>query len=152
MHIIAAKAICFKRAMTDEFKQYSQDVVKNTAAMARGIEDGGLRLVSGGTDNHICLIDCKPSGATGTEVEEACAKANFVFNKNTIPFDELPPSVCSGIRIGAAPVTTRGFSEDECYDVASAIAKIAFNVEDDATIEHASQVANGLLAKHPLYE
>ena len=151
MHIIAAKAVCFKKAMTDEFKIYAENVVKNTAAMGEGIAEGGLRLISGGTENHICLIDCQPAGATGAEVEASCAKANITFNKNTIPFDKLPPSVCSGIRIGAAPVTARGFSAEECYDIASEIAKIAFNVEDDATIEHASQVVKELLAKHPLY-
>lgn len=152
MHIIAAKAVCFKKAMTDEFKTYAENVVKNTSAMGEAIVEGGLRLITGGTENHICLIDCQPAGATGTEVEVACAKANITFNKNGIPFDKLPPTICSGIRIGAAPVTARGFSAEECKSIASEIAKIAFNVEDDATIEHASQVAKKLLAKHPLYE
>ena len=152
MHIIAAKAICFKRAMTDEFKTYAQNVVKNTAVMARAIEEGGLRLVTGGTDNHICLIDCTSANVSGAEVEAACAKANLVFNKNSIPFDKTPPSVCSGIRIGAAPVTTRGFSEDECFEVAKHIAKIAFNVNDDEVIGQAREIMVDLLAKHPLYE
>ena len=152
MHIIAAKAVCFKKAMTDEFKTYAHNVVKNTSAMGEAIVEGGLRLVTGGTENHICLIDCQPAKATGTEVEAACAKANITFNKNGIPFDKLPPTVCSGIRIGAAPVTARGFNAEECRAIASEIAKVAFNVNDEATINHAAEVAIELLAKHPLYE
>ena len=152
MHVIAAKAVCFKKALTDEFKSYARDVVKNTSAMADAIIDGGLRLVTGGSENHICLIDCRQSKATGSEVEDACAKANITFNKNAIPFDKLPPTVCSGIRIGAAPVTARGFSAEECYAVASEIAKVAFNVNDESVISHAAEVAKELLAKHPLYE
>ena len=151
MHIIAAKASCFKRAMSDEFKTYAQDVVKNTAAMAKAIEDGGLRLVTEGTDNHICLIDCTPSKASGAEVEQACDEADIVFNKNTIPFDKQPASVCSGIRIGAAPVTTRGFNEDDCYKIASVIAKIAFNIKDEKVIAEGREVAKELLEKYPLY-
>ena len=152
MHIIAAKAVCFKKAMTDEFKTYAKNVVENTSAMGEAIVEGGLRLVTGGTENHICLIDCQQAKATGSEVEDACAKANITFNKNGIPFDKLPPTVCSGIRIGAAPVTARGFNAEECRTIASEIAKVAFNVNDEATINHASEVAKELLAKHPLYE
>lgn len=152
MHVIAAKAVCFKKAMTDEFKSYAHDVVKNTSAMADAIADGGLRLVTGGSENHICLIDCQPAKATGREVEDACAKANITFNKNSIPFDKLPPTVCSGIRIGAAPVTARGFNAEECRSIASEIAKIAFNVNDEAVITHAAEVTKDLLTKHPLYE
>lgn len=152
MHIIAAKAVCFKKAMTDEFKTYAYNVVKNTSAMGEAIVEGGLRLVTGGTENHICLIDCQAAKASGAEVEAACAKANITFNKNGIPFDKLPPTVCSGIRIGAAPVTARGFNDEECRSIASEIAKVAFNINDEAVIAHAAEVANELLEKHPLYE
>lgn len=152
MHIIAAKAICFKHAMSDDFKTYAKNVVDNTAAMAKAIEEGGLRLVSGGTDNHICLIDCQAANVSGAEVEAACDKANIVLNKNSIPFDKTSPNVCSGIRIGAAPITSRGFNKDDCYKVAQQIAKIAFNVNDENLISQTREMTKSLCEKYPLYE
>lgn len=151
MHIIAAKAACFKKAKSDEFKAYAKNIIKNTAAMAKGIEEGGLRLVTGGTDNHLCLIDVSPAETTGRDLENACAKANITINKNTIPYDKLSPTVCSGIRIGGASVSAREFSEDECYQIALNIAKIAFNISDAAVIENAKKYSDEVLSKHPLY-
>src|SRR5690606_39717187 len=113
MHIIAAKAMALKEAMTDEFKQYAKQVVKNAKVLADALQKEGFRIVSGGTDNHLMLIDVSAIGLTGKAAEEALDAVQITTNKNTIPYDKVKPSVASGIRVGTAAVTTRGFKEPE---------------------------------------
>lgn len=151
MHIIAAKAACFKKANSDEFRLYIQNVIKNTSAMAKGINDGGLRLVTGGTDNHLSLIDCGPAKVTGKDLEAACAKAKITINKNAIPYDKLSPTICSGIRVGGASISARGFNEEESYKIGQNIAELAFNIDDLSLIEKIKNESMAMLDKHPLY-
>ena len=151
MHIIAAKAVCFKLAMTDEYKDYIHQVVLNSKALAKGMKDNGLRLVTGGTDNHLSLVDVTGANVTGKDVEEACANASITLNKNTIPGEKLSPFVTSGIRVGTAAVTTRDFEESDCYKVGESIAKIAFNINDKNLLSGIKDEMTQLLIKHPLY-
>ena len=151
MHIIAAKAVAFKMANTAEFRHYIKDVIKNSKALAQGLKVGGLRLVTGGTDNHLCLADVSVAGVTGKDVENACAKANITINKNTIPGDKQSPFVTSGIRVGTPAVTSRDFTEANCFDVGKGIARIAFNIKDKGTIEDVKHSMEIILNAHPLY-
>lgn len=151
MHIIAAKAVAFKMANTAEFKRYIKDVIVNSKALAQGLKVGGLRLVTGGTDNHLCLADVSVAGVTGKDVESACAKANITINKNTIPGDKQSPFVTSGIRVGTPAVTSRDFTEANCFDVGKGIARIAFNIKDKGTIEDVKHSMEIILNAHPLY-
>lgn len=151
MHIIAAKAVAFKMANTAEFRHYIKDVIKNSKALAQGLKVGGLRLVTGGTDNHLCLADVSVAGVTGKDVENACAMANITINKNTIPGDKQSPFVTSGIRVGTPAVTSRDFTEANCFDVGKGIARIAFNIKDKGTIEDVKHSMEIILSAHPLY-
>lgn len=151
LHIIAAKAVCFKMAMTQEYKNYIKNVVLNTKALAKGLQEGGLRLVTGGTDNHLCLADVTVANTNGKAVEEACSKAHITINKNTIPKEQLSPFVCSGIRVGTAAVTSRGFDQEDCYQVGLCIAKIAFNIDDNDVYKQVSNTVSKILEKRPLY-
>lgn len=151
MHIIAAKAVSFKMADSAEFKKYIKDVLENSKALARGLKVGGLRLVTGGTDNHLCLADVSVAGTTGKVVEEACAKAKITINKNTIPGDKESPFVTSGIRVGTPAVTSRDFTASNCFDVGKGIAAIAFNPKDKSTIEDVKHSMEIILNAHPLY-
>ena len=134
MHVIAAKAICFKEAMSPEFKEYQQQVVKNAAVLAKALQDKGFRIVSGGTDNHLMLVDLRPKNATGKEVQIACDKARITLNKNMIPFDPEKPFVTSGIRVGTPAVTTRGMKEAEMIRIADFIDRAVANRADDAAL------------------
>ena len=134
MHVIAAKAICFKEAMSPEFKEYQQQVVKNAAVLAKALQDKGFRIVSGGTDNHLMLVDLRPKNATGKEVQIACDKARITLNKNMIPFDPEKPFVTSGIRVGTPAVTTRGMKEAEMLRIADFIDRAVANRADDAAL------------------
>ena len=133
-HVIAAKAICFKEAMSPEFKEYQQQVVKNAAVLAKALQDKGFRIVSGGTDNHLMLVDLRPKNATGKEVQIACDKARITLNKNMIPFDPEKPFVTSGIRVGTPAVTTRGMKEAEMLRIADFIDRAVANRADDAAL------------------
>ena len=133
-HVIAAKAICFKEAMSPEFKEYQQQVVKNAAVLAKALQDKGFRIVSGGTDNHLMLVDLRPKNATGKEVQIACDKARITLNKNMIPFDPEKPFVTSGIRVGTPAVTTRGMKEAEMIRIADFIDRAVANRADDAAL------------------
>ena len=119
MHVIAAKAVCFHEALQPEFKEYQKQIVANAQALATGLQDQGFRLVSGGTDNHLMLIDVKSKGLTGKEAETMLDDANVTVNKNTIPFETESPSVTSGIRIGTPAVTSRGMKEAEMAEIAA---------------------------------
>ena len=134
MHVIAAKAICFKEAMSPEFKAYQQQIVKNASTLAAALADKGFRIVSGGTDNHLMLVDLRPRHATGKEIATALDKAAITVNKNMIPFDPEKPFVTSGIRIGTPAVTTRGMKEPEMLRIADFIDRAAAAKDDDAAL------------------
>ena len=119
MHVIAAKAVCFHEALQPEFKAYQKQIVANAQALAAGLQDQGFRLVSGGTDNHLMLIDVKSKGLTGKEAEKMLDDANVTVNKNTIPFETESPFVTSGIRVGTPAVTSRGMKEAEMKEIAA---------------------------------
>ena len=127
MHIIAAKAICLKEAMSQEFVDYQRRTLSNAKALASSLADMGLRIVSGGTDNHLMLVDMGNIGLTGAEAEELLGLAKITVNKNTIPFDTKSPSVTSGIRLGTPAVTTRGFTEDDMREIAKMIVTVLRN-------------------------
>ncbi len=151
VHIIAAKAVCFKLAMTDEFKEYQKQVVKNAATLADALKEEGFRIVSGGTDNHLMLVDLTSKGVTGKEAEKALDKAHITVNKNTIPFDPNPPLITSGIRLGTPAVTTRGMKEEEMKVIAKLISEVINNINDEQAIERISKKVDELTAAFPLY-
>jgi len=151
MHVIAAKAVCLKEAMTPEFKTYQIQIVKNANTLAAELVKNGLRLVSGGTDNHLMLVDVRPKGLNGKEAEAILEEVNITTNKNAIPFDPEKPTITSGIRLGTPALTSRGFDEDDMRQVASAIA-IALDYPGNADKQvEARAIVAGLCAKHPLY-
>ena len=149
MHIIASKAVSFKEALSDDFKAYQQQVVKNAAVLADSLQKAGLRIVSGGTDNHLMLVDLTASGRTGKEVEHLLDAANITVNKNTIPFETRSPFITSGIRIGTPALTTRGFKEEDMVIIGGLIADIVFNGED--AVERVKAEVAKLTEKYPLY-
>ena len=130
MHIIAAKAVAFKEALSPEFKEYQKQVVKNAKAMADALVKGGLRIVSGGTDNHLMLVDLRPKGVTGKLAEESLEKAGITCNKNAIPNDPEKPFITSGVRLGTPAITARGMKEDESVKIAEMIIKVLENVNE----------------------
>lgn len=152
MHTIAAKAVAFKEAMQPEFKSYIQQVKANAKAMTKVFMDRGLKIVSGGTENHLFLVDMIEKGLTGKEVDAALSKANITVNKNAVPNDPQSPFVTSGIRIGTPSITTRGFKEAESEQVANWICDIMDNMGDDATIARVKSEVLDLCKKFPLYE
>ncbi|MGC8970965.1 MAG: serine hydroxymethyltransferase [bacterium] len=135
MHVIAAKAVALKEAMTPEFKAYQNQIVKNAKALAETLLENGLRLVSGGTDNHLMLVDVRPFGLTGKEAERLLEEIGITVNKNAIPFDPQPPTITSGIRIGTPAVTTRGMKENEMKEIGDIIAKCLKKEEDKDTLK-----------------
>ena len=149
MHVIAAKAVCLKEAMTDEFKAYQQQIVKNAAAMAEELTAQGLRLVSGGTDNHLMLVDLSALDVTGKDLEKRLDAAHITVNKNTSPFETKSPFVTSGIRIGTPAATSRGMKEPEMVQIAKWIAKLA--KEGDSAVEEVKLGVLDLCARFPLY-
>lgn len=151
MHVIAGKAVAFGEDLKPEFKTYIDNVVKNNAAMGRGMTDGGLRLVTGGTDNHLCLVDLRPAGATGAETEDLLEAVGLTVNKNAIPNDPEKPTITSGIRVGSAAGTTRGLTEDEFYTVGKSIAEVVFNKADEAKLAEIKATIRGIIDAHPLY-
>ena len=153
MHIIAAKAVAFKQALSPEFKEYQHQIVKNAKALAEVLEKGGLRLVSGGTDNHMILVDLKSSkDLTGQAVEKALDKAGITVNKNGIPYDTEKPMVTSGIRIGTPAVTTRGMKEKEMEEIGNFILETIENINDDKKLFEIKERVKELCLRFPLYE
>ena len=150
MHVIAAKAVCFKEALDPSFKEYGKNIIDNAQALAKGLQSSGLKIVSGGTDNHLMLVDLADKGLTGKEVEKWLDEAHITCNKNTIPNDPQSPFVTSGIRLGTAAVTTRGFNTDDMDQVAEAIALMVNDPE--ANKEKATAIVKSLTDKYPLYE
>ena len=150
MHVIAAKAVCFKEALDPAFKEYGKNIIDNAQALANGLIKRGIKIVSGGTDNHLMLVDLADKGLTGKEVEKWLDAAHITCNKNTIPNDPQSPFVTSGIRLGTAAVSTRGFNTDDMDKVAEAIALI---IDDhEANTEKAAAIVKSLTDKYPLYE
>ena len=152
MHIIAAKAVAFKEALSPEFKEYQKQVVKNAKAMADALVKGGLRIVSGGTDNHLMLVDLRPKGVTGKMAEEGLEKAGITCNKNSIPNDPEKPFITSGVRLGTPAITARGMKEDEAGQIAEMIIKVLENVNDDKKIAEVKNEVLKLTEKFPLYK
>lgn len=150
MHTIAAKAVCFKEALSPKFKTYQAQVVKNAAALAQGLIDNGFNLVSGGTDNHLILLDLSDTEITGKDAEHMLDEVGITVNKNAIPFDKRSPFITSGIRLGTPATTTRGFTEDDMKEVAELI-KLTLTDFEKNKDEVASRV-HALCEKHPLYE
>ena len=150
MHIIAAKAVCFGEALKPEFKAYGEQIVKNCAALAEGLIKRGHTLISGGTDNHVMLLDLRNEGITGKELEARLDECYITLNKNTIPQEPLSPFVTSGVRIGTAAATTRGFKEDDMDVIAECISLVIKDFEGNA--DKVRAMVTELCAKYPLYE
>ena len=150
MHVVAAKAVCFKEAMSQEFKDYQFQVVKNAKALAETLAAGGVRLVSGGTDNHLMLADVMSMGVTGRDMQELLDRANITANKNAIPFDEQPPHLGSGVRFGSPASTSRGMKEDEFRQIGDLILRLMR--ERDAAVPAVREEVLALCERFPLYE
>ena len=150
MHVIAAKAVCFKEALSDESKEYAKNIVDNAQALAKGLTDRGFDLVSGGTDNHLMLVDLRSKNITGKEFEIALDAANITCNKNAIPNDPQKPGITSGVRIGTPAVTARGLNAEDMDIIAECMADIADDLNGNAEIVKAK--VKGLTDKYPLYE
>jgi len=151
MHEIAAKAVCFKYAMTKEWKEYQKQIVKNAKAMANALLDNGFKLVSGGTDNHLMLVNLSDKDYTGKDAEEALEKANITLNKNTIPFEKRSPFITSGIRIGTPCITSRGMKENEMNIIANLITRVLNNINDKSVIEEVKKEVLKLCKDFPIY-
>ncbi|MFD1064503.1 serine hydroxymethyltransferase [Oceanobacillus locisalsi] len=152
MHIIAAKAVSFKEVLSDDFKTYSGNIVDNAKALGEALQKEGIRIVSGGTDNHLLLLDVTPLNLTGKAAEKALDDIGVTTNKNTIPFDTESPFVTSGVRIGTAAVTTRGFGIEEMKEIAAIISLTLKNLEDEAKLNEAKERVQTLTDKFPLYK
>ncbi len=150
MHTIAAKAVAFGEALKPEFSEYGNRVVENARTLARSLEDGGLRIVSGGTDNHLMLVDLTSIGITGKEAEDALGRVYITVNKNAIPFDSRPPRVTSGLRLGTAALTTRGFGYEEMVEVARLIVKTLTNMGNEGIEEEVRREVEGLSSGFPV--
>ena len=151
MHVIAGKAVAFREAMQPEFKAYAEQVIKNARAMCRVFLDRGIKIVSGGTDNHLFLVDLVKQGLTGKALDAALGRANITVNKNAVPNDPQPPFVTSGIRIGSPAATTRGFKEPECRQIAGWICDIIANIEDERLNERIRGEVAELCRRFPVY-
>ncbi len=151
-HIIAAKAIAFGEALTDNFLHYQLQVKKNAAAMAKAFVDRGYKIISGGTDNHMMLIDLRNKNITGKDAEQALVKADITVNKNMVPFDDKSPFVTSGIRVGTAAITTRGLAENNMETIVDLIDEVINNYEDEAKLEAISGRVNTMMSDLPLFK
>ena len=152
MHVIAAKAVALGEALKSEFKEYAVQVKKNAAALADTLMKDGFRIVSGGTDNHLMLVDLTSKGITGKIAQNVLDEVNITANRNTIPFEPLSPFVTSGLRLGSPALTTRGFKEDDMREVGNIIALVLDNPEDEKAKDEARKRVAALCAKYPLYE
>lgn len=152
MHVIAAKAVALKEAMTEEFRQYQAQIVKNAQTLAKALQNEGFRIVSGGTDTHLMLVDLRQvKNLTGKVAEAALDEAGITVNKNAIPFDPQPPMITSGLRIGTPAVTTRGMKEDEMKTIASLIGKVLKNYENRSVKDEVRKQVRELTSRFPLY-
>jgi len=151
MHVIAAKAVCFKEAMSDEFKNYAAQIIKNARVLAEELLKEGINVLTGGTDSHMVLVDLRNIGLTGKEAENRLGEAGITVNKNAVPFDPLPPTKTSGIRIGTPALTTRGMEEDQMKIIAKIIAKVLKDYSED-TLQKAREQVKDLCEAFPLYK
>jgi glycine hydroxymethyltransferase len=151
MHVIAAKAVAFKEALEPSFKTYQQQVVKNAKAMAKTLIDRGYKIVSGGTEDHLFLVDLIGKPITGKDAEAALGKAHITVNKNAVPNDPQKPFVTSGLRIGTPAVTTRGYKEADCIELAGWVADVLDAPNDEKVIENVRALVNAQCAKFPVY-
>ncbi len=151
VHVIAAKAVCFLEAMQPAFVDYQKQVIVNAQTLAQGIMDEGYRVVSGGTDTHVMLVDVFSKGVRGKDAEKALDLARITVNKNGIPFDVNPPLNPSGIRLGSPAVTTRGFRETEMREVARLIAEVLRNISDESVLAAVRRRVEALTERFPLY-
>ena len=149
MHVIAAKAVAFKEALSPEFKTYQKQIILNAEAMADEFKKQGIRLVSGGTDNHLMLLDLRDTGVTGKELERMLDEVHITANKNTIPFETTSPFITSGLRVGTPAVTSRGFKEEECRKVARLVARIIR--EKESCFDEVKGEVKALCAQFPVY-
>ena len=152
MHVIASKAVSFQEALSDEFKQYQHQIVKNAAALAEQLKKNGFRLVSGGTDNHLMLVDVYEKGITGKDAEKLLDLAHITVNKNTIPNETLSPFIASGIRVGTPAVTSRGFKEEQCRQIADLVHRLLTAEDRDAAVREVSAKVAELCKQFPIYE
>jgi len=150
-HIIAAKAIAFGEALTDEFMHYTLQVKRNAAAMAKAFVDRGYHIISGGTDNHMMLIDLRSKDITGKDAEQALVKADITVNKNMVPFDDKSPFVTSGIRVGTPAITTRGLKEADMETVVGLIDEVIANYENESILESIADKVNDMMSESPLF-
>ena len=150
MHAIAGKAVAFGEALQPEFKEYQSAVVENARTLAQGLTDGGLRVISGGTDNHLVLVDLTPIGVTGQEAEDALGKVNITVNKNAIPFDTRPPRVTSGLRLGTPAISSRGFGKEEMRDISGLIVKVLANIGNAAVEKEVREDVEGIASRFPV--
>ena len=151
MHVIAAKAIAFREAQQPSFRAYAEQVVRNAAALADGLTEAGVRIVSGGTENHVMLVDVGSVGLSGAAAEDALHRVNITCNKNLIPFDERPPMEASGIRLGTAAITTRGLDEEDMASLAGWIRDVLRAPEDDAVLSRVRGEVAELTGRRPIY-
>ena len=151
MHVIAGKAVAFGEALRPEFSTYIDRVVENASALGEGMVEGGLRLVSGGTDNHLCLVDLTPAGISGKEAETLLDAVGLTVNKNSIPGETRSPFVTSGIRAGSAAATTRGFTAEEFREIGGLVARVVFFPQDARERMCVRKRVETLLEVHPLY-
>ena len=152
MHVIAAKAVAFKEALQPSFKVYTEQIVKNAQTLANQLLEYGYHVISGGTDNHVMLVDLTKTGITGKDAENALHEAGITVNKNMVPFDERSPFVTSGIRLGTPALTTRGFKENEMKQVAQLIDRVLKNIENQDIYQHVKQEVKKLCEAFPLYD
>ncbi len=150
MHTIAAKEVCFKEALSPEFKEYQTQIIKNADALAEALISEGFQLVSGGTDNHLILLDLTSTGVTGKDAEHLLDEVGITVNKNAIPFDQRSPFITSGIRLGTPAATTRGFREDDMREIARLIKLTISDFEKNQ--DEVRQRVDALCKKYPLYE
>jgi glycine hydroxymethyltransferase len=151
MHVIAAKAVAFLEALQPEFKAYSAQVITNARAMTQALKERGFRIVSGGTDNHLFLLDLVDKNVTGKDADAALGSAHITVNKNAVPNDPRPPAITSGLRIGTPAVTTRGFKETEVRQLAHWIADVLDHMGDAATVERVRSEVVSLCKRFPVY-
>lgn len=151
VHVIAAKAVAFKEAMSEEFKQYQKNVIANAHRLASGLMQRGFKIISNGTDNHLMLIDLRNTNITGKEAEEVLDKAGITVNKNSIPYDDKPPTITSGIRIGTPCVTTRGMGEKEMDEIADIISNVLNNINNPSVINEMKKKTNAICERYPIY-
>jgi glycine hydroxymethyltransferase len=150
MHAIAGKAVCFQEAMQPDFTDYQRAVLDNAQVLASGLQQNGLRLISGGTDNHLVLVDLTETGITGRQAEEALGVAGIVVNRNTIPFDKQPPRITGGIRLGTPAVTTRGFGKEEMKQIAAMIIKIITNIDNPKIKKKVREEVSQMCSRFPV--